>query len=219
MGLFSFLRPSTEPAPPSAATGAPEAPPKRTMCSSCVCAAERRLIGAALLVLVGVVVFPLVFDDPAAADSRGHPSLISIPGRTRCDFGGACASNGWRPPRSATRLSRPSSRHPVPKRAKRRQTSCRTNHRRNRRTSRRRKQPTKPAADKAAAKPTEKAAPSPRAQGGSEMPMRPHPGLLDGKDAPRKAEAARRDASSSRWARSVTPRRRRRCAHKVESWG
>jgi DedD protein len=73
MGLFSFLRPSTEPSPSKRRNGRAGGASEAEDVQQLRLRAKRRLIGAVLLVVVGVVVFPLVFE------TQPRPIPVDLP--------------------------------------------------------------------------------------------------------------------------------------------
>lgn len=187
MGLFSFLRPSTEPTPSKRRNGRAGGATEADDVQQLRLRAKRRLIGAALLVLVGVVVFPLVFETQPRPIPVDLP--ISIP---RKDTVATLVV-----PAPAALASEPAATAPIEP-AVEPASSAKAGEKATDKLSDKspekspdkspEKSPDK-AADKAAAKPTEKAAPKPAAKAAEADAARIQ-ALLDGKDAPRKAEAA-----------------------------
>lgn len=173
MGLFSFLRPSTEPSPSKRRSGRAGGATEAEDVQQLRLRAKRRLIGAALLVVVGVVVFPLVFetqprpipvDLPISIPKKDAVAPLAVPAPV------AVASE---PAAPASAVAEPapepaSSVKPAP-------------------TAKAASAPR--AAEKAATKPEDK--PTPKAAGKpSDAEAARIQALLDGKDSPRKADAA-----------------------------
>lgn len=183
MGLFSFLRPSTEPTPSKRRNGRAGGATEADDVQQLRLRAKRRLIGAALLVLVGVVVFPLVFETQPRPIPVDLP--ISIP---RKDTVATLVV-----PAPAALASEPAAAAPIEP-AVEPASSAKAGEKATDKLSD--KSPEKSsdkaadkAADKAVAKPAEKVAPKPVAKAAEADAARIQ-AMLDGKDAPRKAEAA-----------------------------
>ncbi len=184
MGLFSFLRPSTEPTPSKRRGGRAGAAAEADDVQHLRLRAKRRLIGAALLVGIGVVVFPLVFetqprpipvDLPISIPKRDAVAPLAVPAPAPLVTASEPAASGLTiPPTDVAQETSASSVKPAENVAEKvvdRAASA----------ARAAEKPMTKLAEKAAAKPGMKPgeAESARIQA-----------LLEGKDAPRKGDAA-----------------------------
>jgi DedD protein len=181
MGLFSFLRPSTEPTPSKRRNGRAGGATEADDVQQLRLRAKRRLIGAALLVLVGVVVFPLVFetqprpipvDLPISIPRKDSVATLVVPAPAplASEPAAMVPVEPAAEPASSAKVAEKATDKPAEKAADKAASTPR-------------------AADKSVAKPAEKAASKPVAKAAEADAARIQ-AMLDGKDAPRKAEAA-----------------------------
>ncbi|MFO1227192.1 SPOR domain-containing protein [Roseateles sp.] len=187
MGLFSFLRPSTEPTPSKRRNGRAGGATETDDVQQLRLRAKRRLIGAALLVLVGVVVFPLVFETQPRPIPVDLP--ISIPRKDTVATLVVPAPAALASEPAATAPIEPAVEPASSAKAGEKATDKLSDKSPEKSPDKSPEKAADKAADKAAAKPTEKAAPKPAAKAAEADAARIQ-ALLDGKDAPRKAEAA-----------------------------